>query len=643
MLKKEINFISDLNINKLQILGDRFTLLDLNNSDIHPALLKYVSSSVDYEIFLDKKRMESNSIFNYNNDRIINYFNLISQEVKRTQNFDFDYIKKLLQNAVIFNINYLSKPNSTLVKTIFGDSTIKSIEEIVLKLSGLYYYRYLQKILLTYLDKKQVILMKKEEFIELLNKIDTISKETHLENTLSTVVNSMGNFFDPASKTSPKIPLVLIQQYFNEKNLSEYSDKIFENFGDNPALAISSGDLINALKTVIPETEISIEHEDELENNFIEDNGVQEETAETLEPVETELVAVDDNLSPVENDIFTDEEEHEEIPNSEILSSDHSDINNQEVLDENKNASESEEGKNYNHELENKSDPSHSKDQKKKIEVTSLIDSLINVNKLYKSLYSESSPFSNANLKEKIIKFFSSENSDDLNYKLDLSTLPEDISGNTPNKVEVFENSNDEQFSNFDNLELSDKDDEIETDSSTKDLEANFDKLEFLENDDNIEVMIEQDEAIAIDDVEEIEESNSEIIDDSKLVLSDDDEELTEVFTDLIYLSEENKEETAELKILEEELNENSETPELNENFEEIIVSKDMTKIIENVFDYDMEDYHNLINKISSSPNELDALKIIEDYCNTNHVETNSDEVEELKSIISEFFSQTYS
>lgn len=642
MLKKEINFISDLNINKIQILGDKFSISDLSKSEIHPALLKYISSSIDYEIFRDKKRMESNSIFNYNSDRIINYFNLISQEVKRTQNFDFDYIKKILQNAVIFNINYLSKPNSTLVKSIFGDSTIKSIEEIVLKLGGLYYYRYLQKILLTYLDKKQVILMKKEEFIELLEKIDTISKETHLDNTLSTVVNSMGNFFDPASKTAPKIPLVLIQQYLDEKNLSEYSAKLFENFGDDPALAIASGDLINALKTVTPETEISIEQESELDNNFIEDNSLQEETAETLEPVETELIAVDDNLGPVENDIFTADEEHEEIPNSEILSSDHSKISDQEVLDENENALESEEEKNDD-EIENKSDSSQAEDQKKKIEITSLIDSLINVNDLYKSLHSESNPFSNTNLKEKIIEFLSSDNSAELNYKLDLSTLPDVISGNTPHKVEVFENSNDEQFSNFDKLELSDKDDEIDIDSSTKELESNFDNLELLENSESIDLMIEQNEAIAIDDVEEIEESNSEIIDDSKLVLSDDDEELTEVFTDLIYLSEESKEEIAELKISQEELNETSETPELNENFEEIIVAKDMTKIIENVFDYDMEDYHNLINKISSSANELDALKIIEDYCYTNHIETNSDEVEELKSIISEFFTQTYS
>ncbi len=168
MFKKEINFISDLNLNKLQVLGDRFTIEDLKSSRIHPAILHYINASIDKEIFSDRKKIEDNSIFDYKTDRINNYFILISEEIKRTQHFDLKYLKPLVQNAIIFNINFLTNPNKTLVKSIFGDFEVRSIEEIVLGISQAYYYRYLQKILLTYLEKKKVLSLNKNEFVQLL-------------------------------------------------------------------------------------------------------------------------------------------------------------------------------------------------------------------------------------------------------------------------------------------------------------------------------------------------------------------------------------------------------------------------------------------------------------------------------------------
>ena len=105
MFKNEINFIYDLNVNKLQILGDRVTIKDIKSSSIHPALIHFVEASIDSSIFSDRKKIESDSIFSYTSDRINNYFSLISEEIKRIQIFNIRDIKPILQKEIVFNIN----------------------------------------------------------------------------------------------------------------------------------------------------------------------------------------------------------------------------------------------------------------------------------------------------------------------------------------------------------------------------------------------------------------------------------------------------------------------------------------------------------------------------------------------------------
>jgi len=58
MFKKEINFISDLNLNKIKTLGDRFTIEKINKSKIHPAIFQYIDAAVDLEILADRKKIE---------------------------------------------------------------------------------------------------------------------------------------------------------------------------------------------------------------------------------------------------------------------------------------------------------------------------------------------------------------------------------------------------------------------------------------------------------------------------------------------------------------------------------------------------------------------------------------------------------
>ena len=72
-----------------------------------------------------------------------------------------------------------------------------------------------------------------------------------------------------------------------------------------------------------------------------------------------------------------------------------------------------------------------------------------------------------------------------------------------------------------------------------------------------------------------------------------------------------------------------------------MLLQKEMTNIIETIFDYDMEDYHKIIRTISNSSNEKEGLEIADSYCKSNHVDTFHDDVIEFKSYISDYFSQS--
>ena len=56
MFEKEIKFISDFCLNKVKGLGSFFTYDKLAGTDLHPAILRYISAELDYMIYADRKK-----------------------------------------------------------------------------------------------------------------------------------------------------------------------------------------------------------------------------------------------------------------------------------------------------------------------------------------------------------------------------------------------------------------------------------------------------------------------------------------------------------------------------------------------------------------------------------------------------------
>lgn len=218
MFKKEIKFIYDFNVNEVKKLGNFVTYEQLLSANIHPAILQYISADIDYLIFEDRQKILSNSIFDYSGEKIQQHFTLVGDEIKRTKRFSLDYMSKLVLHASSFTINFLARPRWALTKFIFDDENHKNTTEIKQILNYLYYYGYLRRIIVSYINRKKILSINESEFAELLDKIDNLAVESNQRVIVQNSLKSMADFFS-IGDTSGRgvIPFKTVEHFLEEK------------------------------------------------------------------------------------------------------------------------------------------------------------------------------------------------------------------------------------------------------------------------------------------------------------------------------------------------------------------------------------------------------------------------------------------
>ena len=87
MFEKEIEFIYKYNLNKIKHLGSFITYEQLLATNIHPALLQYLSAEIDFLIYEDRQKLLKDSLFDYSGEKITEYFSSIGEEIKKTKKF----------------------------------------------------------------------------------------------------------------------------------------------------------------------------------------------------------------------------------------------------------------------------------------------------------------------------------------------------------------------------------------------------------------------------------------------------------------------------------------------------------------------------------------------------------------------------
>ncbi len=553
MFEREIKFIYDFNLNKVNRLGPYFTFEQLNGIDVHPAILNYISAEIDFLIFEDRQNLLKNSVFDYSGEKISNHFNLISEEVKKSKRFSLEYISKLILHASSFTVNYLIRPKWTLSKFVFDEGDHKTTLEIKQILNYVYYYQYLKKILISYINSKKIISMNSGEFIELLDRVDKLGIETYLPSILSHAVKSMSDFFNIGEIQKNKIPFLAVEKFLEEKNLNKHLNKIHSVFGDDNSIKINIADLQKSLDSVMME---------KFEQEPVRDVIPDEEIREEILPVQ------------VSEAILPDEDNEENPYEEEIIPEDSIDQGNLSL--------------------------EKSIDEEEAIPETSTFDD-------------------HETLKPTKLRIRIDKNNE-------IEPIVEDESVEKEEEIveqEIIDVSEPEDSIN------QDSDNEIKTDEVEPQSEEPAENVVVNEQDLFEEVDLTDEKEGAIEDELHPDKVYEQIL--------EEDKENEESMLQTILQSSQDKSEDLN-EIPEEESIDDLSNAKMDVT--ELLEHKEMTKIIEVIFDYDIEEFANTLDEISGCQSLDDAFVVINQSLKNRSISSNSKEAESFKSIISQYFNK---
>ncbi len=602
MFEREIKFIYDFNLNKLNRLGPYFTFEQLLASDIHPAILQYISAEIDYLIYEDRQKLLKNSLFDYSGEKISFHFNQISEEAKKSKRFAQEYIAKLILHASSFTINYLVRPKWTLTKFVFDEDNHKSTNDIKQILNYVYYYKYVNKILVSYINSKKILSMNSQEFEELLNKADRLGVETYLPAILTSALKSMAEFFNIGEIQKTKIPLSAVEMFLEEKELFKHLQKVDEIFVNEEGVKFNLIDYHKVFNSIVTEKEEQIVEpevpqkfetkEDEEEKELTEELDsrsdeeaeeiaeLQENGSETLEGEPEGITEVEQELEEKnENKIDHEQEDEEKISEDEI-----NEISGEEIT------------------------ITPPVKYRIKINEDSRIEPLIELPEEMSEQPAEiniddeeSNDLEDIESEEEIGESFEeneseSEPNEQIHFKDELELAEKGL---------VIDDEEDESFLQS----LRDKKNLKEEGSNGNSTDSIISAEQSLMNE--LEEQIEDyDENYTAEELIEEDESERVIFDNPKFDDSAPDQNKAQAF---------------------------DEQPKMD--LAEILEHKDMTKIIEVIFDYDIEDFAGTLDEIATCRNEDDAHLVINNTLNARRINRSSKEAQAFRSIISEYFS----
>lgn len=601
MFQAEIKFITDFTLNNVKKLGAFFTFEKLLDTNIHPAIKQYLNAEFEYLIYEDRQKLIEKSLFDYSGSKISHYFELISDEIKKTKKVSFEDIKILISRAVSFNVSYVIKPNWSLQKLVFGEKKNITVGELELVLNYPYYYDYFKNVFKAYLSKRNVINISSTEFELIMNKVDRELFSVHFEKLVDNSISSIADLFSIGGLNKRSLSVEAVELFLKEKNLIDHLLRLKRAIPDPGKKKYDIDDIRKIIfsATPIEPDSISPAIDDEsikLEGDF--------EKVKTLEEAEIKHFTHSDNEDS--DSEKTDENIIEEIVQDEIVKHDI-----EELID-----------------VESSTDGSVNAEAEKLFEKEILeetgsdlaedippVEKIIPKENSVKNIKSEEQKFS-PNVEE-ISKAESILNDDDSVSTEEISE-DEELLGILSGDEEVNEES----------LLLSDKDEE--------DLFSFYDEeLKEMSNEN------EEEEIINLDELE----------------LNTDDDSEKEIFNasigEDVVVNPDEKNQTEDLKSSEPEIE--SETTDIGKDSDEespaeavkkprdifsFLTSKEINKITDAIFSSDSEDFANTVEKISECPSYEKATEILKALYSSSKISPQSKQAVMLTNAVANYFDQ---
>lgn len=241
MFEQEIRTLTEQTIERIKELGNEFTLDALSSVSIHPAVVRYISSELDYMIFRERQVLLHQSRFDYSDRELFPLFLKIGEVVKAKKVLQVTDVQRLVERAIAMNANYILKPNFTLLKFLFSDAVVRTEEEIKLRLNHIYEYEYIKRVLLTALEMKKKDRYNMSEFKQLIGKMQTELLQSYRSYVIENALDTIHNFFNFYQTEVTAISPVGIEIFLLEKEQYSEIEKLKRYFGGSlPEMAETS-------------------------------------------------------------------------------------------------------------------------------------------------------------------------------------------------------------------------------------------------------------------------------------------------------------------------------------------------------------------------------------------------------------------
>ncbi|MCE1188388.1 MAG: hypothetical protein LWX56_04540 [Ignavibacteria bacterium] len=226
MFEREIRYITDFTLNSIKKLGSFFTLGSLSSAKIHPAIMQYISAELDYLIFLDRQRLLQKSLFDYSGPEISRHFSAIAGEIKKNKLIPFEDARRLVQQAVTFNVNYLLRPRWSLKHFVYDGEEYRSAEEMRLLLNYSWFFDYYKHTFFRYIEKKNFPSMSINEFVEKVNIITQELLNNQYDAIVGASLDDIASFFNMGDAQKTRLPIEVIEVFLRDRHLENLIPKV---------------------------------------------------------------------------------------------------------------------------------------------------------------------------------------------------------------------------------------------------------------------------------------------------------------------------------------------------------------------------------------------------------------------------------
>jgi hypothetical protein len=316
------------------VLNKQFIYLPelISNPDIHKAYKTYFNAEVEWWLYEEQMKRQSNQNFDMMDSEIHTFLIQFDNLLKKNARFDRLGLESLVNFAVKTRLNMLCRPRTTLKWFVYRGEQIKPFYEIIKRMDYLYDYKYIIDGFMHWAEDNDIWRQSKElissnEFTKIIDKIDNEFIYNLSPDSFVDIIKPMFEFFNDVDSIDVRtIPIEALIIFLDDKGIFPIARSMEKLLREDNIETITKSDFSDYIYTLLGEIEKKAETKPG--SSIILQEGIE---IKSNEPVNLENDALDIEMESLVN-VSEEEIVKEDIPEPPLNLDDEKDESEIEIL-----------------------------------------------------------------------------------------------------------------------------------------------------------------------------------------------------------------------------------------------------------------------------------------------------------------------